>query len=187
MIVTFYTPTPGSGIKEANHVDVLERQDNQVVEFTFALFKKMYSDHPHMSWYLKLDDDSLLFPTNFMHHLASLNPNQAVMGGHLKYDGIFSGGAGYFLSNSVLQMLVERASECLKQHVPNRLLGGPEDVIVSLCVKHFFGDQLVQVHIQEMYPLTYENMWYPQRTRTTWTWRMDCFRRPHVCSMVQAS
>ncbi len=110
-----------------------------------------------MSWYLKLDDDSLLFPTNFMHHLASLNPDQAVMGGHLIYDGIFSGGAGYFLSNSVLQMLVERASECLKQHVPNRLLGGPEDVIVSLCVKHFFGDQLVQVHIQEMYPLTYEN------------------------------
>lgn len=157
MIVHLYTPSQASDIKEAISVDCAEREDNQIAEFSLATFKKMYRDHPHMKWYLKFDDDAVLFPSNFLHRLAFVNPNKAVIGGNIIPEGCFSGGAGYFLSNSAMKILVERADECLDQHVSNRSKGGPEDVIITQCVRKFFGDQLVQVHIQEMYPLTYEN------------------------------
>jgi hypothetical protein len=161
MIVNFYTPSKIPQVEEAIFVDCAEREDNQIIEFSLATFKKMYIDHPQMKWYLKLDDDAVLFPTNFLSRLAALNPSKPVIGGHLINatinENCFSGGAGYFLSNSAMKMLVGHSDECLNQHVSNRSNGGPEDVIVTRCIRHLFGDQLAQVHIQEMYPLSYEN------------------------------
>jgi hypothetical protein len=163
MIVNFYTPSKVLQVQEAISVDCAEREDNQIVEFSLATFKKMYSDYPSMKWYLKFDDDALLFPTNFLSRLAALNPSKPVIGGHLinvtineKRIELFSGGAGYFLSNSAMKMLVGHSDECLNRHVSNISNGGPEDVIVTRCIRHLFGDQLAQVHIQEMYPLSYE-------------------------------
>jgi hypothetical protein len=98
--------------KEAISLNIKERADNLVADLSFSSLVHFYKANPNLKWYLKLDDDAYLFVSNFLDVLSSLNPNDDIVGGKLLISNSLSGGAGYFMSNSVMKSIADNYPKC---------------------------------------------------------------------------
>ena len=154
--VNMYIPQPSDRAPTAISVNVSERTDNLISEFSLEALKRAYMDDPTKKWYLKFDDDGYLFFPNFMAVLAKLDPSLNVIGGKFFSRYHVSGGAGYFMSNSVIKKIAENADECPPGD-------GNEDLRFVDCARKFFPESLELVNVKGMYPfnvqLTVENFY----------------------------
>jgi hypothetical protein len=157
-IINIYTPSfIDFSVERTTLVDVKERNDNQIIEFSLFTLRKIYEEYPDQKWYVKFDDDGLLFVPNLLKKLSTFDYNKDIFGGHyLKQVETFSGGAGYFMTRTVIKTLSENVEKCLDKYVPDRSKGGPEDLVITKCLGWLFGDKLQTYHVPQMYPFSYQ-------------------------------
>jgi hypothetical protein len=91
--------------------------------------------HPNAKWFMKVDDDAFLFPTNLLHALVytRVNSSDSVILGNTLSPGslIASGGAGYVISRVLLLKVLEMGDACFEGVKPE----WAEDVAISTCLR----------------------------------------------------
>lgn len=114
---------------------------------------------PERRWYVKVDDDTFMFPSNLVHRLAyqGSNASDAVVHGNILNvaETVVSGGAGYVMSRVALDLLLQDDSECMRA-LPD---SWNEDMVVSACLERF-GARFV--HLQGLH------MGQPQCSFSQW-------------------
>lgn len=163
MKVLLFIPQPSPLIPEAISLDIEERADHKISDFSIAALQKAYTLFPDKKWFLKFDDDGYLFVPNFLTVLAALDPSDLILGGRVFFEhgsGI-SGGAGYFMSNQVMAAVAKGSGICYN---PGKSKGEDEDLLIQRCAKQQFGPHALQVlNIRGMYAFTVrhtkENHW----------------------------
>lgn len=151
MNVAIYGATNYTGFPAVRGLGVNEQKDNKILELSSSMLFQIYNDYPDSDWYVKLDDDAVIFPSNFISALNNLDPSKKIIGGKLvKYAGkiFFSGGAGYFFSRPALKQLVKYLPECLKFSVSSSM---EEDVIISNCAFKMIQNLFI-ANVPGMYP-----------------------------------
>lgn len=98
--------------------------------------RRLWSTHPGRRWYMKMDDDAFLYPSNLLHVLARTGANASALqafGNTLTQGGHFvSGGAGYVLSAAALSALLAREHACFNESQWPAATN--EDIVVSACL-----------------------------------------------------
>ena len=161
--VILFIPQASDRVPEAVSLNVKERTDNKISDFSILALQKAHDMYPSKKWFLKFDDDAYLFVPNLLTILALLDPSQHIMGGRVFFEnnsGI-SGGAGYFMSNSVIKAVARGAGVCYTLGNPQ---GEDEDLLIQRCAKKQFGPKALQIFsICGMYAYnvknTKDNLW----------------------------
>jgi glycoprotein-N-acetylgalactosamine 3-beta-galactosyltransferase len=108
---------------------------NKLTDKVFGAFKEIYLRYNDYNWYLKADDDTIIFMDHLRDFLKDKNIHENLTYGcnfkKLVYRGYQSGGAGYVLSREVFtrlgKKLVENNSFCDNN--------GVEDQDVARCLR----------------------------------------------------
>jgi len=98
----------------------------------------MHDHLPKAKWYFKVDDDTFVFPANYLQSLQKLNseaPAYIGMTLHFPDQAINSGGAGWTISRFALQKLYPHLNTCrdMFMHHGEEMEG--EDVVIWECLK----------------------------------------------------
>ena len=114
---------------------------------TLSLWHNTFCEHRGYDWYIRLDDDTYMLPT-LKQFLSTQDPSKAVAFGSDRFIGwthpFLSGGAGWVLSQSAVELLARNAHRCdamVREQLPCAHLSC-EDVNLSWCLRAF-GVQLV--------------------------------------------
>lgn len=103
----------------------------------------MWRSSPKAKWFMKLDDDTFVVPSNYLQSLQSLDHTVPVyMGRDICCGGLASGGAGYTLSSKALEIIYPHLDSCmlpfLDEHGEELNIG--EDIVVWECLKKYIPD-----------------------------------------------
>jgi hypothetical protein len=114
---------------------VPEQQNNGGFAHVRQALRLLVKLHPMAKWYMKIDDDAFLFPTNLLHALVFMRVNSSqrvIMGNSLSPGSkIASGGAGYVLSRTALVDLLAAGDACFDGVEP----ASAEDVAMATCLQ----------------------------------------------------
>ena len=100
-----------------------------------AALRLLAGTFPSADWYVKVDDDAFVFPSNLLHALSYVRANASqimAVGNTLTLGGNFvSGGASYVLSREALHAMLRDEAACFGGAGP----AVNEDVVVSACLQ----------------------------------------------------
>lgn len=125
---------------------VLEHTDHGGFSHVQRALRRLRELFPGRKWYMKLDDDAFLYPSNLLHLLEYLGANHSELvayGNTLTPGGQFvSGGAGYVLSAAAVDAVLANEAACFGPQWP---AGTNEDIVVSTCLREL-GARFVHGH-----------------------------------------
>jgi hypothetical protein len=137
LVFVFFT----SFLQQDDSITVKFHLHSNAWEKTSLIFSMLYGHYPNVQWFMKVDDDTIVYWDNLKEALLKRDPQkQWYIGYPIVFDNVVfaSGGAGYVLSNSTLDLLLghnfQRNCQVVGGGLPYRIL---EDVTMGKCLRKF--------------------------------------------------